>query len=309
MNVFISYLKNYFREIRLTSFIVTTLFVALLILLNYRFGIEKRIRSIHPWWLGLSVFFIFYLVFFSLAILLQYTKERGITELRKLICFVILATFLFALKIIHWEMPSFVTDGLNYPWNSYFAIILQLPLKLLMILIVLYFLWKSQYPMESFFGLSYKQFDPKPYFLMLLFVIPLICFASTQAAFLQTYPKVKNISFLSDYTESPWLFRLIYEITYGLDFVSIELFFRGFLVIGFIRFAGINSILPMAAFYCTVHFGKPLAECISSYFGAIILGIIAFRTKSIVGGLLVHLGLAWMMEIGGALGHIYFNSR
>jgi hypothetical protein len=144
---------------------------------------------------------------------------------------------------------------------------------------------------------------------MLLFVIPLIVFASTQADFLQTYPKVKNISFLNDYPGTAWLYKLIFEISYGLDFVSIELFFRGFLVIGFIRFAGVNAILPMAVFYCTIHFGKPLAECISSYFGAIILGVIAYRTKSILGGLLVHLGLAWMMEIGGTLGNLYFNSR
>ena len=101
----------------------------------------------------------------------------------------------------------------------------------------------------------------------------------------------------------------MYEISYGLDFVSIELFFRGFLVIGFIRFEGINTILPMAVFYCTIHFGKPLAECISSYFGGIILGVLAYRTKLILGGLMVHLGLAWMMEIGGYASLLYFNSH
>ncbi|MBL0133872.1 MAG: hypothetical protein IPP79_07630 [Chitinophagaceae bacterium] len=53
----------------------------------------------------------------------------------------------------------------------------------------------------------------------------------------------------------------------------------------------------MAAFYCSIHFGKPLLECITSYFGGIILGVIVYRTKSIWGGLLMHLGIAWMMEL------------
>jgi hypothetical protein len=102
----------------------------------------------------------------------------------------------------------------------------------------------------------------------------------------------------------PWL--LGYELSYGLDFVSIELFFRGFLVIALARYAGQYAILPMAAFYCTIHFGKPLGECISSFFGGLALGVIAWRTRSILGGLIVHLGLAWLMEVGGYIGNLFF---
>ncbi|MES1160611.1 MAG: CPBP family glutamic-type intramembrane protease [Bacteroidota bacterium] len=91
-----------------------------------------------------------------------------------------------------------------------------------------------------------------------------------------------------------------------MDFLSIELFFRGLLVIGLARYAGEYVLLPMAAFYCTIHFGKPLGECISSFFGGLALGVIALRTRSILGGLIVHLGLAWLMELGGWLGAYYF---
>jgi hypothetical protein len=31
---------------------------------------------------------------------------------------------------------------------------------------------------------------------------------------------------------------------------------------------------------------------------------LVFRTKSITGGLMVHLGIAWMMEAGGYLGNV-----
>jgi membrane protease YdiL (CAAX protease family) len=90
-----------------------------------------------------------------------------------------------------------------------------------------------------------------------------------------------------------------------LDFVTIELFFRGFLVLAFVRFVGPDAIVPMAVFYCSIHFGKPLAECISSFFGGMLLGIVVYKTGSVAGGLVVHLGIAWMMEIGGYLGNLW----
>ena len=74
--------------------------------------------------------------------------------------------------------------------------------------------------------------------------------ASTRPDFLHAYPKCKSIAFLGGYTHPVWPWRGLYELSYGLDFVSIELFFRGFLVIGLARWAGPKAILPMAAFYC-----------------------------------------------------------
>ncbi|RYY66213.1 MAG: CPBP family intramembrane metalloprotease, partial [Chitinophagaceae bacterium] len=97
--------------------------------------------------------------------------------------------------------------------------------------------------------------------------------------------------------------KLLYELSYGSDFVTIELFFRGFLVLAFVRYVGSAALLPMALFYCTIHFGKPLGECISSFFGGLLLGVVTLHTRSIWGGLLVHLGIAWLMELGGTIGH------
>jgi membrane protease YdiL (CAAX protease family) len=102
------------------------------------------------------------------------------------------------------------------------------------------------------------------------------------------------------------LYQLVYELSYGSDFITIELFFRGFLILGFIKYAGKESILPMAVFYCAIHFGKPMAECISSFFGGIVLGVITYNTRTIWGGVIVHLGIALLMEIGGWLGNIYY---
>jgi hypothetical protein len=101
-----------------------------------------------------------------------------------------------------------------------------------------------------------------------------------------------------------WYDRLFFEISYGIDFLAIEVFFRGFIVLAFAHFVGKDAILPMAAFYCVIHFGKPVPECISSYFGGLILGVLTFETGTILGGLLVHLGIAWLMEAGGYVGNL-----
>ena len=133
---------------------------------------------------------------------------------------------------------------------------------------------------------------------MLLIMVPLIAAASTQKDFLAMYPRFQKLAYLLQ-PERGW-HKLLYELSYGTDFFSIELFFRGFLVLAFAKWVGKDAILPMAIFYCTIHFGKPLGECISSYFGGIILGVITYRTRTILGGFYVHVGIAWLMELGGS---------
>jgi membrane protease YdiL (CAAX protease family) len=88
-----------------------------------------------------------------------------------------------------------------------------------------------------------------------------------------------------------------------MDFITIEFFFRGFLIIGMIKACGKNCIVPAACFYCCIHLGKPMGEAISSFAGGLLLGIISANTKSIRGGLMVHIGIAWMMELAGFIAH------
>ncbi len=153
------------------------------------------------------------------------------------------------------------------------------------------------------YGLSIQGVSWKAYFLLLLMMVPLIALASTQKDFIHYYPKVARL--FSE--EFPWNLKQagIYELFYGIDFVYIEFFFRGFLVIAFSRFLGPTSIPFAALMYCTIHFGKPLGETISSWFGGMILGILVYETRSIAGGVVVHMGIAWLMELGGSIGRLF----
>ena len=47
----------------------------------------------------------------------------------------------------------------------------------------------------------------------------------------------------------------------------------------------------MAAMYVSIHFGKPLGETISSFFGGYILGIITINSRNIIGGTIVGLSM------------------
>ena len=62
------------------------------------------------------------------------------------------------------------------------------------------------------------------------------------------------------------------------------------------KYLGPQAILPMAAFYCFYHLGKPAGEAISSIFGGYILGIFSYTTKSVWGGVIIHISIALLME-------------
>jgi membrane protease YdiL (CAAX protease family) len=163
---------------------------------------------------------------------------------------------------------------------------------------MLILIWKLYSREQPLYGLKTGNLYWKPYLLMLLLMIPLIILAATQNDFLSVYPKLNSVP-----SATEWWQKILFELSYGTDFFTIEFFFRGFLVLAFAKWAGKDAILPMACFYCTIHFGKPLGECISSYFGGILLGIVVYNTKSIWGGLMVHLGIAWIMEFAGYFGN------
>ncbi|HXB09962.1 MAG TPA: CPBP family glutamic-type intramembrane protease [Puia sp.] len=309
MRSFLHYLAVWLRSTSRPALIITILFIASLVAANYTIGLENRIRAL-PWYLALGGFFLFYLIVLALVWGLQFEWNKTPIRQPKLLILLVLAPFYFALKMVHWDLQTLLPAALHAPWDQYILLIVQLPAKLLLLFLFLWAIRKAGLlPGDSLgaaVGLTRKNFNVLPYFGLLACTIPLIALASTQHDFLLVYPKVRNLAFINGSARPEWPWKLLYEISYGLDFLGIELFFRGLLVVALVNYVGQDAILPMAAFYCTIHFGKPLGECISSFFGGLILGVLAARTRTILGGLIVHLGLAWLMELGGWIGSLYF---
>ena len=298
MKKIILYLRDYFLNIDKRILILSTLFVACAIFSNYYFKLEKTIIRL-PVFPKYFAWFLVFFVAFVFPYLLSFLFKKRIALNPIFLFLLIVAPALFAWKLASNIQFVISADKLE---NRYWNHIIYWPLKLLIIAGCLWLIWKLFEKKQPYYGFSTKYFEPTPYFIMLLIMVPLVAAASFQKDFLYVYPKLKNIQFFFENENSGW-YKFLYELSYGSDFVTIQLFFRGFLILAFVKWAGKEAILPMAVFYCTIHFGKPLGECISSYLGGIILGVITYNTQTIFGGLLVHLGIAWLMELGGYLGN------
>ncbi len=301
MKEIICIIKEYYHGVNKPILILCTLFTAVLIWLNYQYHLEyeliSRIR------LPLSGFFghfFIYMVAFAFPHLLLFLIRKKNSSINPgfWIC-LIAGPVIFAVKV---SMDTNVNVSANSQWNSYWNDIVYWPMRMIVMVAILIICRKLFYKDNALFGLSAKKINYSPYLIMLLIMIPLIAAASTQPDFLAVYPKMKMVLPLPDDANPNLFYKLLFQLSYGSDFFSIEIFFRGFLIIGFMKWVGKDAILPMACFYCTIHFGKPLGECISSYFGGLLLGIISYHTRTIYGGLMVHLGIAWLMEVGGSLG-------
>ncbi len=273
------------------------------IFLDYHFDLNRKIISsegVLPflWW-----FFIFSIAFVLPYVIFSLLYNNTLFTKRVFLLLVLLAPTIFSWKMsFRTEFHFSNTEELNAFYNQVF----YWPFKLIVVSLSLLAIWKIQGSPAPFYGISTSGFKWTPYLGLLCIMIPLVAAASTQPDFLAVYPKLKYLHHSHQAASHSGISAIVYELSYGSDFLTIELFFRGFLVLAFARFTGRASILPMAVFYCTIHFGKPLAECISSYFGGIILGVITYHTRSIWGGLIVHLGIAWLMELGGYLGNLYY---
>lgn len=167
------------------------------------------------------------------------------------------------------------------------------------------FLWffyhRKKQPEWMMYGFQYKKGDLKPYFILLLLMIPLLVWASLRSDFQSAYPRYTPGAMEKMYQLSPVITSGVFELSYITQFITLEWFFRGFMVLSLSRLFGAQAVWIMVAVYVFLHFGKPMHETIGSFFGAYILGTIAYHSKSIYGGVIIHVGIALLMELFAAL--------
>ena len=301
MRRIIGYLRGYLSELNKAVFLCATVLTTLAVFLNYHYNLNKQITALPEAvqfvsWYGL------FLVAFGGGYVLQaiFLKSRFFQH-KKFVALLLLAPAVFAWKMSAHIQYDFTEDVFK---DEYWNAVIYWPFKAIVMLAMLHLVRRVFDKGQPFYGVTFRGFHAKPYFFMLLAMVPLIAVASTQKDFLAAYPRFQAIEYLLQ-PDRGWQ-KILYELSYGTDFFSIELFFRGFLVLSFAKWAGEEAILPMAMFYCFIHFGKPLGECISSYFGGLVLGVVSYHTRTVFGGFLVHVGIAWLMEAGGQIGHQLF---
>jgi membrane protease YdiL (CAAX protease family) len=155
-------------------------------------------------------------------------------------------------------------------------------------------LWKLMFPKDSLLdmGLRVKGFMSHVwiYGLCLAVVLPAMVLVANQPDFGTYYPFYKQSSrSVAD--------LLMWEAMYGLQFLALELFFRGFMLGALRRSMGSAAIFAMAVPYCMIHYGKPYLETHGAIVAGIVLGSLSMRTKSIYAGFLVHITVAYAMDL------------
>lgn len=286
------YISNYLSHASGPVHLISVAFLSVLVYGNYGFGINQAIyRLPHPLPF-IGWYFLLLLALGTPYLLYRFFRPGQFIWTKAFGALLLLAPLVFA-----WKMTAPIRLLPQEPqyifWNSAF----YFTGKALIVTGMLLMLRRLAGADPELMGLRSPATRMEPYFIMLLLMVPLIAAAGTQPDFLRVYPKAGHM--LPQYDlQSGWKV-LLFELAYGIDFFTIELFFRGFLVIYLSRWAKEQAILPMAVIYCVIHFGKPLGECISSFFGGMLLGIVSYHTRSIWGGLAVHLGIAWLMELAG----------
>jgi hypothetical protein len=303
MRKILKYLKNHWREdYSWQSYVAVAFILIVLIFLNYKMDFEDSVLDTRN---GFRKFFA-YLFFFSIPyfIVLLITCDYQRNNFWKLKPFYVKSIFALSVLSLDSSLPFLrnIISNVNpeiYFW-AYKVVVNMISLLTVMLPLWLFYIFYDK-SKTGFYGLNSEKFDYRPYLNMLLIMLPVLIAATFLPGFLKQYPMYKQTGAHLFLDVPEWVTVVIYEFVYGLDFLTVELLFRGFFVIGMIHLTGRKSVLAMAVIYCMLHFGKPAGEAISSIFGGYILGVIAYETKSIWGGVIVHVGIAWMMELVSAL--------
>lgn len=127
----------------------------------------------------------------------------------------------------------------------------------------------------------------------LLLVLPIFFFiylVSDRADFLHHYPFYKL-------AHRSWLDLICWELLYIFQFIALEFFFRGFMVHGLKHEFGLKAVLVMCLPYLMIHFPKPWLEATGAIAFGLCLGLLSMVSRSIWGGVLVHIAIATTMDI------------
>ncbi len=301
MRQFYTYISRFIKEdFNPWYYSTVAVFIALSIWLNYSIDLEDSILDKLPNTFQRFIAFTgLYVVAYLIVIIvnhLYYPENKFLTN-KKLWIIVV-----FGFSVLSFDTAIHTYSYFTLPIEIYFYVIkvfnnLFTIVTYVLPLALFYLIYDRE---KSFYGLTTRGFQFKPYLELFLLVVPIVIIASFHENFNSYYPLYKQNAAAGYWGISEWVTASIYELAYGWSFVSVELIFRGVFVVGMIKILGRHAILPMVVVYCFIHFGKPVGECISSVFGGFILGVIAYYSRNILGGIIIHIGLAWTMEITAA---------
>jgi len=130
------------------------------------------------------------------------------------------------------------------------------------------------------------------YLLMYLGILPIVLYVSYSPSFQSQYPFYRPAS-----GEALWPRFWIWQAMYAVQFISLEFFFRGYMLHGTKHRLGLYAIFVMTIPYCMIHFGKPFRETIGAIVAGVLLGFMSLKTRSIWLGAALHIAVAVTMDL------------
>ena len=143
-------------------------------------------------------------------------------------------------------------------------------------------------------GIGELRRDIKWYLFLTLPILSFVVMVSFRDDFTNHYPFYK-LAYRS------WADLIAWEILYLLQFFCVEFFFRGFIIQACRPTFGVNAIFVMIVPYMMIHLTKPWLEATGAIFFGLFLGVLAFRSRSIWGGVMVHITIALSMDIASLI--------
>ncbi len=137
--------------------------------------------------------------------------------------------------------------------------------------------WNQQSAFMHIFALAY------------IILLPLLIWAAGREEFQEMYPFFFYARYGAGQLMLWWFF-------YGIYYLGVEFFFRGFLLFGLFPRIGNMAILVSTIPYVMVHFAKPPGEATGSIIAGILLSYMALRSGSIWGGFLLHWAVGMTMD-------------
>lgn len=301
MKKILSLLKTHVKDdFQFAYYLSTTLLLCTFLLLNYSIDLENKWIDQHT---GKAIRIAYYFLlygtgYYASCFLVSWFKKEK--EFWQSGAFWIYS--LFGLLVLSLDRGSPFQQSLVNSFHLSYSVytwVYKMTSQILSFILIftplILFYWRYDKVESGFYGLTIKS-DIKPYVYLLLAIAPVILLSSLHESFTNYYPVYKTNPIAEILGWPEFVPVILFELFYGIDFLNVELLFRGFFVLRMAQILGKQAVLPMVTIYCFLHFGKPVGEAISSIFGGYVLGVIALYTRSIWGGIVIHIGVAWLME-------------
>ncbi len=132
------------------------------------------------------------------------------------------------------------------------------------------------------------------YAVLLVPVFAVVVAISFTGAFSTFYPLYHGAS-------RSWVDLGVWELLYASQFFALEFFFRGWWLTACREAMGSRAIFAMVIPYCLIHYAKPAPEAFAAIIAGVVLGTLAMKTRSVWGGVLLHVTIAWSMDLAALL--------